>query len=294
MAEPTLAGKVTRVVRWSRGVADSILLFLVQILGARVPGDEPVPRAGRWPSTRTLFTWNVLLTHSAAPGADGAAEPAYDTPRNPDRVGDPAPPKWVGRVPDELLDLAVETTAATHAIERDRAAQVELKASRLLTPTVTLIAGAVAVAAFNLNRYAQANRGLTLAAGIVASGAAAALLTAAASTLDADVRVGLYRFVDGEDVADGAELGRDAGHEAATEIRADVLRHLLASEAIAAARADWSARRKVELVMQARAWLSRGLALLLIALLLSGIGIATSPAAPAGSSPASPTSTPSP
>ena len=295
MNEQRSASPVRRALRSARNGADTVLLGLVRLLGARVvSGDDSVPRTGRWPSTRTLFTWNVLLTHSAAPGADGVAEPTYDAPWDPNRAGDPAPPEWVARVPDDLLDVAVETTRTTHAIERDRAGQVELKASRLRTPTVTLVAGAVTVGAFNLNQYAQTHRGVSLAAGILAGASAVTLLAAAVSTLDADARVGLYRFVDGEDVADGAQIAHRAGQEAATEIRTTALRHLLASEAIAAARAGWSAGRKLELVMRARAWLSRGLGLLLVALLLSGISIATNPTPAFRPASVVPTSTPSP
>lgn len=260
----------------TRRAFDRSLRMVVRLLGARVPDDdEPAGPRGRWPTTRRLFLWNVLLTKSAAPRQDGASPPRYD----PSRDGDPEPPEWVDRVPDELLDQAVESTRAAHLQARERIEQVELKASRLLTPIISLVAGAVAVAAFDLNRHADGHTSLYLVGGVLAAAAVLLLLAAAISTLDADVRIGFYRAVDGEDIADGAAKSAAAARGQRGRARHDharLARHLLSAEAIAAEWTGWSATKKINLVMQARAWLSRGLAMLLIALVFSGLALVRS------------------
>ncbi|MEU4555755.1 hypothetical protein [Micromonospora violae] len=134
----------------------------------------------------------------------------------------------------------------------------EQKASRLLTPTVTLLAASAGLAAYQL-RSVGASSGPFLAC-LSAVPAILGILFFTASalrSLDADVRVGFYKF---------AEL-----HQASSADRASFLRQCIRYEVLGDYWTEWTARKKKGSLMQARAWFSRGVLCLVLALGAGGV-----------------------
>jgi len=228
-----------------------LALRLLRRLGA--DPEAPVGQEGRWPSTKQAFLWD-LLPADLAPDKDGVVPPTW------------SPPEWVAGIEPRRLPDAIELERAAHRAQHDRVAIVEAKASRLLTPTVTLLAATAAVTAFELKSASTAR---TLAgAALPAAGATAGviaslfLLGCVLRALDADIRVGVFGGATTNEVLAGS-------HEA------------LEQEALATTRAGWVSANKTTRLMHARAGLSRALVAIAVALAFGAVTLVTRESTPA-------------
>jgi len=123
-AAPLLHRVFRRVLRW---------------FGAD-PDATPAPEVGQWPTTRQMFLWD-LSPHDVAPNSDGVVLP---------KPTSSALPAWIMHLDDAAVEKALEVQRRVTRERQATVAAVEQKASRLLTPFVALIAGAVALTTFQL------------------------------------------------------------------------------------------------------------------------------------------------
>jgi hypothetical protein len=212
-------------------------------------GADPAPpdaaTVGRWPSTWQGFLWD-LAPDELAPGRDGVTAPAIE-PAEWTKSLDQVNAEEVG----ELLDLE----RRRHEAARATASVAEGKASRLLTPAVALLTGAVAFVGLQLNSAAAAKTlpGMLVLLVPALPGIVGVVyvVMSVLRALDADTRVGTYTWV-------------SARHRAGQSTAA-----LVIAENKAAARAEWTAQNKVTRLMYARAALSRAFAFIVLALALA-------------------------
>jgi hypothetical protein len=210
------------------------------------PEERPLAAtAGRWPSTRQGFLWD-LTPDALAPSNDGVVAPR------------PAPPPWLeaaNQSDQEHIKDLLEAERQRHAEARAAAGVAEAKASRLLTPSVALLTGSIALVALQLRSAVTATTpaGLLLLLLCAAPGTVAVtfVFISILRALDADTRVGIYSS------AGAAQL-----------VNRDVTA-LLREEYEAAERARWTARQKTTRLMYARAAISRAIVFLVIALILA-------------------------
>lgn len=212
---------------------------VAELLGRPVPtGGSPNP--GRWPKALRRVGWDLWLA-SKAPANDGIVAPSI------------ARPGWVDRVSN--ITGAVELAKAANQEARDTAAKAEEKASRLVQLGLALLALALAVGAyqltFDLKRTPWYRPTLIPVAFAIIF---LALATFEAVEID---RVGFYRSAEPADF-DGV------GSAAAPAVQLEI-------EEYGRALARWTANRKLSDLMQARAWLARGLLALIVAALTAGI-----------------------
>lgn len=218
---------------------------------AKTPNSE-----GRWPNMRQTLLWD-LSPADVAPGNDGVVAPE---PEHQEWLTwlEQLSPNDERRSPERLAEFA-EAERRRHEQARDGAASAEGKASRLLTPCVGLLAGAVAFVSWQLHSIAQARTGAGITYLVVAATPGAigivCLISCIVRALDADIRVGIYR-----------ETG------AAHLVSEDPL-CLLRNEHEAAQLARWTASEKSTRVMYARAALTRALVSFSVALVFAAITI---------------------
>jgi hypothetical protein len=224
-----------------RGVWAKLLRFL------RADPEASGDPDGRWPSTWATFLWDIAPA-KAAPDSEGVIGPEW------------SPPEWVAAIAEDDLAGAVEEERARHRDTRDAVTAVEGKASRLLTPTVTLLTATAALVAFELNglagKHSAEQMTLTMVGSITGSVAALLLFAAIIRALDADTRVGTYR-------------------PGSTANRAHGPRRVLAEEALGTAVAAWTLRHKLTRLMYARSVLSRAVVLVGIALVCGAVRVIT-------------------
>lgn len=257
---PTSPRQQVPTARWWFRIWTPAWKWLLPRVGAdpAPPEDDPSATpvnpsqaaAGRWPSTKQSFWWD-LGPNDLAPDADGVVAPTFtDT-------------AWVARAAAELSPGQLEKLlAAEH--ERNlgfqaSAATSEGKASRLLTPIVALLTADATLVAFELNSATGRHRWWSLIPYVGAGlGAVAALLlvVAALRALDADTRVGMYN------AADPLQRAQPDAVALSQEVRGSAL-------------ARWSSVNKSTRVMYARAALSRALLLITLALLLGAATVVT-------------------
>jgi hypothetical protein len=223
--------------RWERGWAYALRRF-----GADVA--DPLPGTERWPNGRQGFLWD-LAPARIVPGRDGLVPP------------DVTVPAWIAAAPDADLDDLISIQRMRADSAHAAAATTEGKASRLLTPTIVLLAGMVTLSTFELRASAKAGHILPrvlLAIGVVPAVVAVIyLLVCAVRALDTDTRVGLYGNVTGHRRASG---GRRAHLE--EQHRAAVL-------------AEWTSKKKASRLMDARAAFSRALVAVALALAIGAV-----------------------
>ena len=227
-------GRVRRAARW-----------LYTKVGADFEVPSPLPADGRFPSITQSLLWDLLPDHYA-PDADGLLAPAeLDT-------------RWIQKLPEADLDFRYEVAKAAREYRQNAVAEAEEKASRLLTPTVTLLAACAALSAYQLAKaHTAAHPLLDSLAAVPAALALLFFTISALRSLDTDVRVGYYRF---------AELTH-----ASAEGREAFLRESIRLEVLGAYWAKWSGAQKKGSLMQARAWFSRGVVFLVTALGIAAI-----------------------
>lgn len=148
-----------------------------------------------------------------------------------------------------------ETAKAANQAAMDTAATAEAKASRLVQVGLALLTLAFAVGAYQLS-FALRRSTDSLLTLIPIAAALAFLSLAVFEAVEIDT-VGFYRQVQAADFEGVGPLGA-----ASVELEVEENgRHL----------ARWSATHKLTDLMQARAWLSRGVAALVVAALVAGI-----------------------
>jgi hypothetical protein len=222
--------------------------------------DSPMTQRGRWPTTRQGFLWD-LAPDAVAPASDGVIAPAGTVePWLEDLAGE--------SVNEAQIAVLIDAERRRHTQAREAAATAEAKASRLLTPIVALLAGAVAVVAFQLASAGKATTtaGMLLLLTFAVPGAVgvAYLIIGIVRALDADTRVGAYGVVSAVDHLSSDKLAP------------------LRAEHLAARTTRWTATHKATQLMIARAAMSRAFALLVIALALAAITTVTTRSERAG------------
>ncbi|MGI8519650.1 MAG: hypothetical protein ACR2MC_03410 [Actinomycetota bacterium] len=204
---------------------------------SETPSDEAAQ--GSWPSPLRQFLWDVFLK-SKAPENSGIRIPKFESP------------DWLS---DELVqsDDTLEAARSEHQEGAGRAKIAEEKAERLMQTSLALLALAIAVGGFQVSYARDETTGwlpLVLLMPTVLS--IAFLVIAGIEALEIN-RVGMYwPPVTADLVGDGI-----------------VRRKLIEAELRGSVIADWTAKHKVNALLQARAWFSRGLVLLLLAALIS-------------------------
>jgi hypothetical protein len=195
---------------------------------------------GSWPKvSRRIF--DDFRRVSKAPGQDGIVAPAEQVPM------------WLDQVSalPEALELAQRARKGAEA----NAATAEEKASRLVQIALALLTITLAVGSYQLT-YALKHPPWWFVSLVPVAIALCCLSLTAFEALQID-RVGIYGGPEPENLKDIAA--------------ADVPKVILRSEVHGQQLARWTADHKHTDLMQARAWMTRGLAALLIAGLLAGI-----------------------
>ena len=196
-------------------------------------GEQPAEPQdhGVWPKPlkRILFDF---LPAEKAPENDGAKEPHY------------AAPRWASIAARSTAALSVARRANDEAIAAARTA--EEKAGRLVRTSLTALAVTIALLGFQM-RFAIEHDAGWFALPCVGVIALAFLVIAAFEASEID-RVGFYRHPSARDLAEPGA-------------REPTVRAIEQEEA-GRRLAEWSSRHKHSALMQARAWFTRGLVLL--------------------------------
>jgi hypothetical protein len=202
---------------------------------------------GRWPRALRRFCCDFLPA-GVAPINDGVVAPNIPEP------------DWIASAAEVTESLDLVRRARESAEERARTA--EDKASRLLQTVLALLTLALALGSYQAT-FASGRASVWFFTLIPIGYAIGSLALSAFEASQID-RVGLYYMPDGSELEGASE--------------ADVRRTLLVAEDRGRQLADWTARKKHSDLMQARAWMTRGLAALLLAALLAAGARASSEA----------------
>jgi len=231
-----------RSLRWHEKRATELL----RRFGAD-PGDDSAQDDGRWPSTWQSFLWD-LAPDKVAPRRDGVVLPLWKEPQ------------WLIDLPDDRVQAARTVVRA----ELDRSLQsvsaLELKATRLLTPFVALLTGAVALAIFQVAAIEASVAGMVALAGaLFGSAGIGFLLMGMLRALDADTRLGTsVRATLEQEMADNARFALRSDHRGV-----DAAKFVL--------------RMKGNRILFARAAISRGVAMLLLSSVAGAVALALAP-----------------
>lgn len=203
----------------------------------------PEARGGGWPHLGQQFLWD-LLPAKWVPSQSGLTEPEITLP------------PWAD---DGFMGTqeALETARSEHEWHRTRSATAEDKANRLAQTSLALLALALTLAGYQVAQLHDLGGGLLYGAILPILIAIAFICIAGVGALEVD-RVGLYRFSQVRELVD----------------QSDRIATLARSELRAAVLAAWTANHKYDVLVQARAWLSRGLVLLVASAVISGLLLA--------------------
>jgi hypothetical protein len=195
-------------------------------------------RDGVWPPAFRRLR-SDFMSKEKAPSNDGVVAPTF------------APATWLREVAENPAALEIARRAHTSAAAGAKAA--EEKANRLVSTSLTLLTATLALGAFQLS-FALQRSPFWLLTCIPVAVAFGCLVLAAYEALQVD-RVGVYHDARPEDLADSANASAE----------------LLWHEELGRRLAQWTSINKHSDLMQARAWFSRALALLLAAGLVAVI-----------------------
>jgi hypothetical protein len=217
------------------GSMDLVTPAVARHLSAALPSGD-----GHWPRSIRRFWWD-LKPASRAPANDGVVAPTFATP------------SWVGEA--AARPGALDVARRSHDEAKAGAKVAEEKAARLVQASLALLTLTVALGAFQVQFALQRSWpwiGSTAPVGV-------ALLCLALATFEAIEidRVGMYSH---PSTADLSGLGPR-----------DPVEVLVAEEEHGRFLAAWTSVHKHTDLMQARAWLSRGLAALLVAGMLAAV-----------------------
>jgi hypothetical protein len=227
------------------GAEELIVPTLAQHLFVPIVAGTAHGNSGTWPKALRRVVWD-LGPASKAPPNDGLVAPTY--PR----------PDWIDRV--AVIPGAVEAAKNANEAARDAAKTAEAKATRLVQLGLALLALAFAVAAYQLTF--DLDRSVAWLPTLIPVGLAIVCLALAVFEAGEIDRVGFYREVQPSDF-DG--VGPAGAAAVALEVE-ETGRRL----------ARWTARNKLTDLMQARAWLARGLVALIAAAIVAGVCRGTS------------------
>jgi hypothetical protein len=199
-----------------------------------------MPGNGKWPKALLRFLYDFMPA-SKAPAQDGIVEPYV------------AIPTWIDHV--AALPGSLEVVRRAREDAEGRAKTAEEKAARLVQIDLALLTITLALGSYQL-AYALKNSAFWAFGLIPLAYALYCFALSAFEALQID-RVGIYEMPDGSEL-DGAEAAQVSSLLLRAEFRGQQL-------------ANWTAVHKHSDLMQARAWMTRGLAALLIAGLFAGI-----------------------
>lgn len=192
-----------------------------------------------WPSPLRQFLWDMLPAQTAdrwLPRASGIRAPAYKRP------------SWLE---EEFTNMpaALEQARRGHDAAVARAEIAEAKADRLVQRSLTLLALTLVVAGAELRYVREQGGGLEYLLLIPAILAIVTLALAGIEAAEID-RVGVYH---------------QPGAEALVGWGNTLVRGQVEAEELGRQWAHWTASRKYDALLQARAWFSRGLVWFLVA-----------------------------
>jgi hypothetical protein len=191
--------------------------------------------SGYWPRWLLRFWWD-LLPGKVVPGQGGLKAPDF------------SPPKWISETwaqTPEVLDQARKA----HDRAMDRASEAEAKSGRTLQLSLALLASAIAILGFQLTVIRSQGWPSVLYLLVLPAIAAAACLALAGAIAAEGDRPGLYHM------PGPAEAGIDG----------NPIRGLVLAEERGRFLANWTSTNKLNDLLKARAWLTRGLVLLVVA-----------------------------
>ena len=213
-----------------------------------LPADDTGQAAnqGRWPHPLRRFWWDLLpgrLPDRWVPPAGGVRAPPY------------TPPSWLAEDVADTPD-ALEQAKRSHDIAMARVQTVEAKADRLAQRALALLALAFALAAWQLRAVGTHGGGWWYLLLVPAGAAIVALAAAGIMALELD-RPGVFY----------------TPKASALRGRNDPIRARVEAEERARHRATWTAERKYDDLLAARAWFSRGLVALVTAGLVAVLSL---------------------
>jgi hypothetical protein len=224
-------------------------------------GTGQAANQGYWPRPLRRFWWDLLpgrLSDRWVPPAGGVRAPAY------------APPSWLAEDAAGTPE-ALEQAKRGHDIAVARVQTVEAKADRLAQRALALLALAFALAGWQLRTGHTHGGGWWYLLLVPAGAAIAALAAAGITALELD-RPGVFH----------------TPKAATLRGRNDPIRVQVEGEERARDRATWTAERKYDDLLAARAWFSRGLVALVAAGLVAVLSLGADEPRP---QPPGPTST---
>lgn len=208
---------------------------------ARVPGRTTGDSQGRWPSPWRQFWYDLLPKNSArVPNQSGLIGPHIDT-------------SWITTERAAHPEALAQARRA-HDMQLARADAIEVKSSRMTTLCFTLLGVSLVLGGFQVH-YARIHGGLWELWLLPVAASIVLLTLATVSALEID-RVGLYTHTGSEALAPHSEP-------------ADALAELVRAEDHGRRLAEWTASRKADQLLQARAWLSRAIVTLLVSAVLA-------------------------
>jgi hypothetical protein len=173
-------------------------------------------------------------------------------PFAPPRSGLEAPefvrPAWVSLVAEDDSDI-LDHARRAHEQADERARVAEQKGSRLATLSMALMGVGLTLSGYHLNRILESGIEVLGLLGLIPAGLSVFFLALAGIDAFEVDRVGLY--------------GHPGAEEAAREVVP--LPKLVEIEECGRQRAAWTAKNKLNTLLQARAWFSRGTVALLLA-----------------------------
>lgn len=222
------------------GAEELVVPAIARHLFMPVVSTAVVQSDGEWPRALRRVAWD-LGRRGPAPPNDGIVPPAV--PR----------PGWIDRV--AVVPAAVDAAKAANEAARSATATAEAKASRLVQLGLAVLAFALALGAYQLTfDLARSPAWLPTLIPVGISIVCLALAIFEAGEID---RVGFYRELRASDFDGVGPRGASAVQIEVEETGRDLAR--------------WTANHKISDLMQARAWLARGLIALLIAALTAGV-----------------------
>lgn len=199
-----------------------------------------VSAKGMWPAPYKQYWWDLLpgqLPDKWVPPRSGIKEPDIDV-------------SWITALVAKN-PAVLEATRRAHERERERAESAEAKASRLVTLCLSLLTIAIALGAYQLSvvRSGDVHAAFLLPAAL----SIVALVAAGITSLEID-RVGIY-----------------ANPGAKPHLKSDPDCAVLIEEEVARGWASWTAGRKMNQLLNARAWLSRAMLCLLASAIVAAV-----------------------
>jgi hypothetical protein len=239
--------------------------LLVAPVASHLQRERHVTPAGVWPRPLARVGWD-LRSAKKAPSRDGVKPPEI------------SPPPWASLAARSPEALPVARRANDEAKAGAKAA--EGKAARLTQTAIATLAVATAIGAYQVGFLVDREDWWWLTV-LPCAGALACLGLAAFEALEID-RVGFYDHPTAIDLAEPGSRDPIIG----VLEREEIGRHL----------ASWSSENKHTALMQARAWFSRGLVLLVLAAVVAVVcrGVSTAEQArddPSNSAPTSSSTT---